>query len=228
MRAKRSADRSRNGSCANFAASRQTSAGLRNREEQSSIGLTTSSVVVDRYAEWISEHEPDSVGLEKQRKEAAELEFQPRISLLLPIHNTPVNFLEELFTSLSAQTYDNFEICAVDGGSSNADTIECLKSWQAKEARLAVEFLPANLGVAENTNRALEKATGDFVACIDHDDRLPPFALYELARAIAEHPAADIFYSDEDRLSATAAVIPPSSSPSGARNTFFPPCILGT
>ena len=175
-----------------------------NREEQSSIGLTTSSVaVVDRYAEWIARHEPDSVGLEKQRKEAAALEFQPRISLLLPIHNTPGNFLEELFTSLSAQTYDNFEICAVDGGSSKADTIERLKSWQAKEARLMVEFLPGNLGVAENTNRALEKATGDFVACIDHDDRLPPFALYELARAIAKHPAADIFYSDEDRLSAT-------------------------
>ncbi len=56
-----------------------------------------------------------------------------------------------------------------------------------------MEFLPENLGVAENTNRASRLATGDFIACIDHDDRLPPFALYELARAIARHPAATSF-----------------------------------
>jgi glycosyltransferase involved in cell wall biosynthesis len=47
----------------------------------------------------------------------------------------------------------------------------------------------------------LRLATGDFIACLDHDDVLAPFALYELARAAMEFPDADIFYSDEDRLS---------------------------
>ena len=42
-------------------------------------------------------------------------------------------------------------------------------------------------------------ATGEFVACVDHDDLLAPFALFEMARAIIESPEADIFYSDEDR-----------------------------
>jgi glycosyltransferase involved in cell wall biosynthesis/GT2 family glycosyltransferase len=43
-------------------------------------------------------------------------------------------------------------------------------------------------------------ATGDFVACLDHDDVIAPFALYELARAAASSPQTDIWYSDEDRL----------------------------
>ena len=158
-------------------------------------------VVIDRYAKWIMEHEPDVAGLEAQRARAATLEVQPKISLLLPIHNTPVAFLDELLTSLATQTYGNFEICAVDGGSPDAATIECLKKWQQKELRLRVEFLAENLGIAENTNRALALAGGDFITCIDHDDRLPPFALYELGRAIALNPEGEIFYSDEDRLS---------------------------
>ena len=47
----------------------------------------------------------------------------------------------------------------------------------------------------------MELATGDFIACVDHDDLLAPFALYELARAIGDSPEGDIFYSDEDRWS---------------------------
>ena len=157
---------------------------------------------IDRYARWMAQHEPDAAALEMQRASVATLPVQPKISFLLPTHNTPTAFLDELLASLCAQTYGNFEICAVDGGSSEKTTIECLTNWQKREPRLRVEFLPENLGIAENTNRALALATGDFVTCIDHDDRLPPFALYELVRAIARHPEGDIFYSDEDRLSA--------------------------
>jgi GT2 family glycosyltransferase len=160
-------------------------------------------VVVDRYAEWIAEHEPDPDTLERQRALASELSNRPKISFLLPTYNTPPEFLDELLASVVAQTYDNFEICLVDGGSTNHATIDCLKAWQAKEPRLEVEFLPANLGVAENTNHALALASGDFVVCIDHDDKLAPFALFELAKAITANPNAEIFYSDEDRLDKT-------------------------
>ncbi|MGZ5020361.1 MAG: glycosyltransferase, partial [Chthoniobacterales bacterium] len=155
----------------------------------------------DRYAEWITKHEPDAAALEEQRVAAAGLTSRAKISLLLLIHDTPRAFLEELFASLAAQTYDNFEICAVDAASSRPETIECVKEWQRKEPRLRLEILPQNFGIAENTNRALALASGDFVVCIDHDDLVAPFALYELARAMAQSPKGEIFYSDEDRLS---------------------------
>jgi GT2 family glycosyltransferase len=156
----------------------------------------------DRYATWIAEHEPDAAALEKQREASKQLQPRTRISLLVPVHNTPANYLEELFASIAAQTYDNWEICVVDGGSDSPETLETLRRWQSHDQRILSERLTTNLGIAENTNRALQMATGDLVACVDHDDLLAPFALYELASAAAQFPEVDIFYSDEDRLGA--------------------------
>ncbi len=147
---------------------------------------------VDRYPEWIAEHEPDAAGLDEQRRAAAAMVDQPTISLLLPTYNPPGAFLEELLASIVAQTYGKFEICVADGGS-DAATKELLHRWQERESRLRIEFLPENLGIAENTNRALALATGDFIACIDQDDLLAPFALYELVRAIARDSAGRRF-----------------------------------
>jgi glycosyltransferase involved in cell wall biosynthesis/GT2 family glycosyltransferase len=156
---------------------------------------------VDRYEAWIAEHEPDAVALEKQRKLSRQLSTRAKISLLTPVHNTPAQFLEEMFASVLAQTYDNWELCVVDAASDRAETIDVLRQWGACDPRIRVERVTENFGIAENTNHALKMATGDFIACLDHDDVLAPSALYELARAAAEFPEADILYSDEDRLS---------------------------
>ncbi|HEX8077497.1 MAG TPA: glycosyltransferase, partial [Chthoniobacterales bacterium] len=156
----------------------------------------------DRYQTWIEEHEPDAAALEDQRRLAKEFATPIKISLLVPVYNTPANYLEEMFASVAAQTYENWELCVVDGGSDRAETIEILKGWKSRDQRIRVQRLTENLGISENSNRALQMATGDFIACVDHDDLLAPFALFELARAVSEFPEADIFYSDEDRLSA--------------------------
>jgi len=166
------------------------------------VAPAISKVPVDRYSAWITEHEPDSAALEIQRRASKDFSDGIKISLLMPVYNTPANFLDEMLASVAAQTYGNWEMCAVDGGSDRAETIETLRQWEAREPRIRVQRLGENLGIAENTNRALQAATGDLVACVDHDDLLAPFALYEMARAAAESPGADIFYSDEDRLSA--------------------------
>ena len=180
---------------------------------------------VDRYAEWISEHEPDAAALENQRRAAKQFPTRVKISLLTPVHNTPANYLEEMFASVAAQTYDNWELCIVNGGSDSAETIETLKRWAARDERIRVERLTENLGISGNTNRALQMATGDLVACLDHDDLLAPFALYEVARAALEFPEVDIFYSDEDRLSANgkrhAPFFKPEWSPTLLWNSMY-------
>ena len=84
--------------------------------------------------------------------------------------------------------------------STNRETIDSLRRWTKTTKRIRVQRIEANLGISGNTNRALRVATGDFIALVDHDDVLAPFALYELANAIRRRPTADIFYSDEDRL----------------------------
>ncbi|MBA2242036.1 MAG: glycosyltransferase, partial [Chthoniobacterales bacterium] len=157
-------------------------------------------VPVDRYAAWIREHEPSAQELSEQRLASIEMQERPKFSLLVPAHDTPRQFLDEMIASVVAQTYDNWELCLVDGGSTNGQTLEAIARWVEREPKLRLIRLPENVGIAENTNSALAGASGEFVACVDHDDVLAPFALYQLARAIADAPEADIIYSDEDRL----------------------------
>ena len=153
----------------------------------------------ERYAAWQEEHEPNEAALADQRRVAAEWTNPPKLSFLLPVKDPPAGFLDKLLASVAAQTAGNWEVCLVDGNSELAATQETIARWTAQEPRIRVERLPENLGISENTNRALAMATGDFFVCIDHDDLLAPFAVYELTRAIMEAPEADIFYSDEDR-----------------------------
>jgi GT2 family glycosyltransferase/glycosyltransferase involved in cell wall biosynthesis len=179
--------------------------GIAGKREPATASPEEKSVVppsrpADRYAAWIVEHEPDAAGLEKQRHASHEFPTRVKISLLTPVYNTAAAFLEEMFASVFAQTYDNWELCVVDAGSNRPETLEVLRRWESRDERIRLERLAENFGIAENTNRALRLATGDFVACLDHDDVLTPFALYELARAAMEFPEADILYSDEDRL----------------------------
>ena len=163
--------------------------------------VETTSRPIDRYESWIAIHEPDAAALEEQRDLSKKFSRRPKISLLTPVHNPPAKFLEQMFTSVAAQTYDNWELCVVDAASERAETLEVLRRWEGCDQRIRLERLAENHGIAENTNRALQMATGDFIACLDHDDILAPFALYEVARALTEFPEADILYSDEDRLS---------------------------
>ncbi len=152
----------------------------------------------ERYERWIQEHEPSAAMLARQKE--TRFSERPRLSVVIPVHNPPREFLRELLRSLDLQTYPDWEVCLVDAGSDPA-TSDLLREWEAARGSLArLVRLDRNLGIAENTNRGLAIATGDYVTFADHDDLLAPFAFYEIAQAIKAHPGADILYSDEDRL----------------------------
>ncbi|MEY2493342.1 MAG: hypothetical protein QOH24_2293 [Verrucomicrobiota bacterium] len=171
------------------------------------IGATSSK---DRYDTWINEHEPNVAQLEAQRRESVEWRKSPKIALLIPVFQTSPRFLEELLRSVLAQTYPNWEARIVDANSTSG---ALLRHWSNADPRIYVDRLTTNLGIAENTNRALHAALGDFIALVDHDDLLAPFALYQLALAIRENPAAEIFYSDEDRVTESGTRTSPFFKP---------------
>jgi len=152
-----------------------------------------------RYQNWIAEHEPDSTALDRQRQTANSWTEPPKISLLVPVFKPSPQFLDEMLGSVAAQTYENWEINLANASSDDRKTRDVLKRWEAREPRIRAQQLERNLGISGNTNRALASATGDFIALLDQDDLLAPFALFELAKAIYENPDIDLFYSDEDR-----------------------------
>src|SRR4029077_15611476 len=80
--------------------------------------------------------------------------------------------------------------------------------------------LDANRGIAGNTNAALSLAQGEFVAFLDHDDTLAPFALFEVVRAINNQPEADFIYSDEDKLDESGRRVDPCFKPDWSPDTL--------
>lgn len=149
----------------------------------------------DLYQKWIEKNEPTEEELEQQRKTKFALE--PKISILVPMYNTPYKFFKELVECLIHQTYSNWELCLADGSPEQDDS---LKEIYEQDARIQYKFLGENKGIAGNTNECIKLATGDFIALFDHDDLLPIFSLYEVVKCINEHPEVEFIYTDEDKI----------------------------
>ena len=134
---------------------------------------------------------------ERERQKNTVFDRMVKVSVLTPLWNTPENFLREMIESVQAQTYQNWELCLADGSDdAHAYVGEICREYAAKDSRIVYKKLEKNGGIAENTNRCLEMATGEFVAPFDHDDLLHPCVLYEYVKVINENNA-DYIYCDE-------------------------------
>ncbi len=120
-----------------------------------------------------------------------------KISILVPLYNTPLNFLDEMIQSVQAQTYQNWELCLADGSDATfASVKERCGEWVAKDNRIRYKKLEKNEGIAGNTNECYAMATGEYIGLFDHDDVLHPAVLYEYVKVINEQ-GADYIYCDE-------------------------------
>ncbi len=120
-----------------------------------------------------------------------------KFSVLVPLYNTPKKFLRQMLESVINQTYQNWELCLVDGSdSSHSEVGRICKKYAIKNRRIKYKKLKENLGISGNTNACLELATGDYIALFDHDDLLHPSALFEYAKRIEETGAQQL-YCDE-------------------------------
>jgi len=134
---------------------------------------------------------------ERERQKNTVFDRMVKVSVLTPLWNTPENFLREMIESVQAQTYQKWELCLADGSDdAHAYVGEICREYAAKDSRIVYKKLEKNGGIAENTNRCLEMATGEFVAPFDHDDLLHPCVLYEYVKVINEKDA-DYIYCDE-------------------------------
>ena len=147
------------------------------------------------YQIWIEKNEPTKEELQEQKN--TKFKINPKISIIIPMYNTPVNFFEELVDNLIGQTYSNWELCLADGSPEENKELEKIYK---KDERIKYKFIGENKGIAGNTNEALSLVTGDFVALLDHDDLLPLFSLYEIVKCINENPDVEFIYTDEDKF----------------------------
>lgn len=120
-----------------------------------------------------------------------------KISILVPLWNTPENFLKEMVGSVQWQTYQNWELCLADGSDADHAYVgELCKAWAKEDSRIVYHKLEKNEGISGNTNQCYKLATGEYIGLFDHDDILHPCALYEYVKVINEKQA-DYVYCDE-------------------------------
>ena len=151
------------------------------------------------YEHWRRIHIPDEKELQLQRKK--EFGYSPKFSIVVPLYKTDHTFLKEMIDSVKAQTYSNWELCLSDGSGIPSPLEQELARYTAEDSRIKVVSNETALQISENTNKALEIATGDWIAFMDHDDLLTPDALYECVKLINKTPDTDMIYTDEDKIS---------------------------
>ena len=134
---------------------------------------------------------------ERKVQEETKFEKDIKISILVPLYNTPEKFLREMIDSVQAQTYGGWELCLADGSDKeHAFVGEICQKYCEGDARIVYKKLDKNEGISGNTNRCYEMATGNYIGLFDHDDLLHPSVLYEYMKVICEQDA-DYIYCDE-------------------------------
>ncbi len=134
---------------------------------------------------------------QRVREECTCFDRSIKFSILVPLYNTPVPFLDEMIASVVGQTYSHWELCLADGSDdAHGEVCRAVTRWREKDPRILYRKLDRNLGISENTNACLDMATGEYIALFDHDDILHPSALFEMMQAICGQ-GADYVYTDE-------------------------------
>jgi len=116
----------------------------------------------------------------------------PGISIILPCYNAALT-LDDTLESLARQTLDDFEVVAVDDGSSDT-TLAILNCWAARDSRFRILSQPHG-GVIVAANAGLRACRADYIARMDADDISHPERLERQAGFLDEHPEVAVVSS---------------------------------
>lgn len=96
---------------------------------------------------------------------------RPLVSVVIPCYNHG-EYLPEAVDSILAQTWQNFEIIAIDDGSTCQETRTVMENFERPRTRIL--FHPENLGLPAARNTGIRAAHGKYICCLDADDKLEP------------------------------------------------------
>lgn len=143
------------------------------------------------YPLWIKDSEPkfwlDSI-----------VKSDIRFSIVTPVYNATEAWLQRAVRSVLSQSYRHWELILVDDCSTSEETAAALTTIQSLDSRIRVVRRTENGNISAATNDGIERASGDFITFLDHDDSLAPQALNEVVAVLVNRPDLKLVYSDED------------------------------
>ena len=151
------------------------------------------------YRHWISVVERPSLPSDAVVKSTlAQSKHKPLISIILPTYNTPDKYLVACIDSVVGQSYENWQLCIADDASKSPSVRQILEGYSNNDSRINVCYSKVNGHISKASNDALELASGEYIAFLDHDDMLAKDALYFVVESINSDPNLKLIYSDED------------------------------
>jgi glycosyltransferase involved in cell wall biosynthesis/SAM-dependent methyltransferase len=162
---------------------------------------TAEAEQIDPYMQWVREY--DTLDDEDRAAIRAQISMfvrRPCISIVVPVYDTEEIYLREMIESVLQQLYPHWELCLADDASTKPHVERVLREFATLDSRIKVMRRQTNGHICAATNSALDLATGEFVALLDHDDLLSERALYEVVLELNACPDADVIYSDSDHI----------------------------
>jgi GT2 family glycosyltransferase len=151
------------------------------------------------YSHWVATYDAlTDTDRSRIRRHIEALPLKPRISIVMPTHDSAEPWLRAAIESVRRQLYPYWELCVAASSAPHVQRI--LEKLRASDPRIRVALRTTNEDIAEASNGALALATGEWALFLDHDDELAEHALYMVAVEANTAPAAGLIYSDEDKL----------------------------
>lgn len=145
-------------------------------------------------------------------------------SIVMPVYNVEIKWLDKAIESIEKQNYKNWEICIADDCSTKQEVREHLSAM--KNSRIKIKLLEKNQGISGATNAAAALASGEYILLMDNDDELAPSALHEFYQKIKKE-GSDIIYSDMDIIDAKGKTRDPLCKPDWSPDLFLSQMYLG-
>lgn len=168
---------------------------------------------IDPYDAWLEVNQWNGRRRDLLEKRLSRIANPPLLSVVMPVYDPPIKFLNKAIESVVNQVYQNWELCVVDDASTNPAVRELLSSWAGKDERVKIHFSEVNGNISRTTNTAVDMAKGEYVALLDNDDEITPDALAEVAIYLSAQPQTDILYSDDDKIDVNGKRFAPQFKP---------------
>lgn len=136
-----------------------------------------------------------------------------KFSVIIPVYNVSSNLLYKCIRSVLNQTYENFEICICNDGSTLSETNKALEEIGKLDPRIKITSNEQNSGISKASIRAIEISDGEFITLLDNDDTISETALEEFAKVINSDEEVDFIYTDESKQEFDGNLVEPYLKP---------------
>lgn len=114
-------------------------------------------------------------------------------SILMCTYNS-AETLSNAIESLRSQTYKDWQLIAIDNGSTD-NTVQLLKSYSKNDARILCRYNDNNIGWCKGISEGLKMASGEYMMFLGADDIVFYDTFHDIADEINKHNKPDIIWT---------------------------------